>query len=219
MKSESKLPFLQISERDGDLVLTTEQGIYPEKIDKGCLIINHGKADGYSIYLFDKGSGSTQFWIRDFVGAKPVTNDDYLTKRYAELCVQFAGEGMEEGALQEDRMEIASKAINYLNETDEFDIDEFEMTALGEPDRVQKFKAFKENYEEEQGQPLKEKFSVSKKEAEKAGNRLKSKMKLDVGVAMQFSSGFVHEAERFMERGFNEDKRMEFVKIYFNTEV
>ena len=219
VKSESKVPFLQISERDGDLVLTTEQGIYPEKIDKGCLIINHGKADGYSIYLFDKGGGSTQFWIRDFVGAKPVTNDDYLPKRYAELCVAFAEEGMEEGAMQEDRMEVASKAINYLNETDEFDIDEFEMTALGEPDRVQKFKAFKENYEEEQGQPLKEKFSVSKKEAEKAGNRLKRKMKLDVGVTMQFSSGFVHEAERFMERGYDEEKRMEYVKIYFNTEV
>ena len=73
--------------------------------------------------------------------------------------------------------------------------------------------------EEEHGQPLKEKFSVSKKEAEKAGNRLKSKMKLDVGVTMQFSSGFVHEAERFMERGFDEDKRMEYVKIYFNSEV
>ncbi len=219
IKSESKVPFLQISERDGDLVLTTEQGIYPDKIDKGCLIINHGKADGYSIYLFDKGGGSTQFWIRDFVGAKPVTNDDYLTKRYAELCVAFAEEGMGEGAPQEDRMEVASKAINYLNETDEFDLNEFESTALGEPERVEQFKAYKESYEEEQGQPLKDKFSVSKKEAQKAGNKLKSKMKLDVGVTMQFSSGFVHEAERFMERGYDEDKRMEFVKIYFNTEV
>tara|TARA_R110000850_G_scaffold4202_8_gene19554 strand:- start:620 stop:1675 length:1056 start_codon:yes stop_codon:yes gene_type:complete len=219
IKSESKVPFLQISERDGDLVLTTEQGIYPDKIDKGCLIINHGKADGYSIYLFDKSGGSTQFWIRDFVGAKPVTNDDYLTKRYSELCVAFAEEGLPEGTPQEDRMAVASSAINYINESDEFDLKEFESTALKEPERIEQFEEFKESYEEEHGQPLKEKFSVSKKEAEKAGNKLKSKMKLDVGVTLQFSSGFVHEAERFMERGFDEDKRMEFVKIYFNTEV
>ncbi|MEM9280955.1 MAG: nucleoid-associated protein [Verrucomicrobiota bacterium] len=218
VKSESKVPFLQISERGGDLILTTEQGIYPEKIDKGCLILNHGKADGYSVYLFDKGGGSTQFWIRGFVGAQPVTNDDYLTKRYAELCVSFAEGGLDD-AIQEDRMAVASRAIGYLNDTEEFDLEEFEMTALGEPDRIEKFKAYKENYEEEHGQPLQEKFSVSKKEAEKAGNRLKSKMKLDVGVTMQFSSGFIHEAHRFMERGFDEEKRMEYVKVYFNTEV
>lgn len=219
VKSESKVPFLQISERDGDLVLTTEQGIYPDKIDKGCLIINHGRADGFSIYLFDKGGGNTQFWVREFVGAKPVTNDDFLTRRYGELCSAFAEKGLSEDTPREERMEVASRAMTYLNETEEFDLDEFETTALEKPERIEQFKTFKEEFEEERGEPLKESFTVSKKEAEKAENRLKSRMKLDVGVTMQFSSGFIHEAERFLERGFDEEKQMEFVKIYFHKEL
>ena len=218
VKSESKVPFLQISERDGDLVLTTEQGIYPDKIDKGCLIINHGQADGYSVYLFDKSGGSTQFWIREFVGAKPVTNDDFLTKRYSELCVAFAEKGLPDDTLQEERMAVASKGITYLNEAEQFDLKEFESAALEDPEQVEQFKTFKSDYEEEKGEPLQESFTVSKKEAEKAGNRLKSRMKLDVGVTLQFSSGFIHEASRFMERDYDEDKQMEFVKIYFNRE-
>lgn len=219
IKSESKVPFLQISERDGDLVLTTEQGIYPDKIDKGCLILNHGKADGYSVYLFDKGGGNTHFWVRDFVGAKPVKNDDFLTRRYSELCVAFAERGMPEEALQEERMAFASRGMSYLNETEEFDLEKFEETALEKPEQVEQFREFKEIYEEEKGESLQESFTVSKKEAEKAGNRLKSRMKLDVGVTMTFSSGFIHEAERFMERGRDEDKHMEYVKIYFNRET
>src|SRR5690606_16127176 len=186
VKSERRVPFLQISERDGDLVLTTEQGIYPDKIDKGCLILNHGRADGYSIYLFDKGGGNTQFWVRDFVGAKPVTNDDYLTRRFSELCVAFAQRGLPEETRQEERMEVASRTMGYLQEAEEFDLAEFEEKALAKPERIAQFEAFKTGYEEEQGEPVQEKFPVSKKEAEKAGKRLKSRMKLDVGVELRF---------------------------------
>lgn len=219
VKSESKVPFLQISEREGDLVLTTEQGIYPDKIDKGCLIINHGRADGFSVYLFDKGGGGTHFWIRDFVGAKPVTNDDFLTRRYGELCTAFAEKGLPEDTPQEERMQVASRAMNYLNESEQFDLDEFESTALEKPERIEQFKTFKEDYEEERGETLTESFTVSKKEAEKAESKLKSRMKLDVGVNMQFSSGFIHEAERFLERGYDEEKQMEFVKIWYHKEL
>lgn len=218
VKSESKVPFLQISERDGDLVLTTEQGIYPDKIDKGCLILNHGKADGYAVYLFDKSGGNTQFWVREFVGARPVTNDDFLTRRYSELCVAFAEKGLPEETPREERMAVASRAISYLNENEEFDIEEFESSTLEQPERIEQFKNFKNDYEEEHGEPLKKSFSVSKKEAEKAEKRMKSRMKLDVGVTLQFSSGFIHESDRFFDRGFDEDKGMEYVKIYFNRE-
>jgi len=219
VKSESKVPFLQISERDGDLVLTTEQGIYPDKIDKGCLILNHGRADGYSVYLFDKSGGNTQFWVREFVGAQPVTNDDFLTRRYSELCVAFAEKGLPEETPREERMAVASRAMSYMNETEEFDLEEFESSALEKPERIEQFQTFKHDYEEERGEPLKKSFSVSKKEAEKAEKRMKSRMKLDVGVTLQFSSGFIHESDRFLDRGFDEEKRMEYVKIYFNREV
>ncbi len=116
-------------------------------------------------------------------------------------------------------MAVASKAMTYMNDTEEFDLEEFETKALNEPEQVEQFKTFKQEFEEEKGEPLDESFTVSKKEAEKAENRLKSRLKLDVGVTMQFGPGFIHEAERFFERGFDEDKGMSYVKVYFHKEV
>jgi hypothetical protein len=218
VKSESKVPFLQISEEDGDLKLTTQQGIYPDKIDKGCLVVNHDGEDGYVVYLFDK-SGNTYFWNRDFVGAIPVKDDDYLTKRYSELCVSFAEKGLPEETLQEDRMQVANRAISYLADSEDFDLDEFQTVALEEPGLVERFSAYKADYEDETGQELQDRFSVSQKEAKKARNRLKSRLKLDTGVEMRFSSGFVREGERFLERGYDKEKQMKFVKVYFHNEL
>lgn len=220
VKSETTVPFLQISERDGDLRLTTEQGIYPEKIDKGCLIVNHDRAHGFSIYLFDKsGSGGTHFWNRDFVGALPVKSDDYLTKHYSKLCVAFAEKGLPEETMQEERLEVATKAIAYLEEAEEFDLGDFEQKTLATPERIEQFEAFKNEYEEEGGHALEDKFTVSKKEAKKARARLKSSLKLDVGVDIRFSSGFISQSEKFLERGFDEERGMEFVKLWYYSEV
>ncbi len=219
IKSESKVPFLQISERDGDLRLTTEQGIYPEKIDKGCLIVDHDRENGCAVYLFDKSGGNTHFWTREFVGAAPVKNDDYLTRHFSKLCMEFAEKGLPEETMQEERMDVASRTIDYLSETDDFDIDDFQAKALEKPERIEQFAAFKADYEEETGSELEDKFTVSKPEAKKAKKRLKSRLKLDVGVELRFSSGFIAQSDQFLERGHDEERDMDFVKVWFYKEV
>ena len=217
IKSESKVPFLQISVVDGDLKLSTQQGIYPDKIDKGCLILDHNRTIGYSVYLFDK-SGNTNFWNREFVGAVPVKTDDFLTRRYSELCVDFSQKGLPDEARQEERMEVAKRAIDYISEAEDFNIDEFREVALKDPATIEQFDLFKDEFEEETGTELEENFTVSKPEAAKAKKKLRGKMKLDVGVELKFSSGFIDQADALMEKGFDESKHMQFVKIYFHQE-
>jgi len=219
IKSESQVPFLQISVSEGDLKLTTQQGIYPDKIDKGCLIVNCNRAGGFSVYVFDKGGGNTHFWNREFLGAAPVKDDDYLTRRYSELCVAFAEKGLPEETRQEERLEVAKKAIDYISENEDFDLAEFQNVALVDPGLIESFTDFKTNYEEERGQELEENFTVSKTEAQKAKKRLKSMLKLDTGVQMRFASGFIDQSDLFLERGFDQDKQMQFVKVYYHKEV
>lgn len=218
IKSESKVPFLQVTATGEDLQLTTQHGIYPDKIDKGCLIVNHGKADGYKVYLFDK-SGNAQFWRCEFVNASPVQDNDYLTRRYSEMCVAFANSDTDDESMREERFDVAKKAVSYLTEAETFDMDDFSEVALVEPKVSEDFKAFKSAYEEEKvGKPLEESFVVSKKEAKKAERKINGRMQLDVGVDLKFSTGFQKSAEQFMEKGFDEEKRMKFVKIYYHAE-
>ena len=219
VKSESKAPFLQVSMVEGDLKLMMQQGIYPDKMDKGCLIINAYREDGFVVYLYDKSGGSTQFWKRDFVGAAPIKDETYHTRRFAEVAVAFAEEGMSEEVKPEERVDVANRALSYLTEAENFDMDEFSQQALGEPDLIEKFETFRKDYQEDEEVELKDKFVVEKKEAKKAKKRLKAKLKLDVGVAMNFTSGFLDDSEKFLERGFDDDKHMNFVKVFFHREV
>ena len=218
VKSESKVPFLQISVYDGDLKLTTQRGIYPDKIDKGCLIINHSKDNGFLVYMFDKGGATPHFWNRDFLGVAPRHDDDYLTKRYTELCVAFAEEGLPEEAQQEERLDLANKTISYLTESENFDIQQFKDYALKDPEVVEKFDTFKSNFEEEKGQSLDDQFTVAKPVAEKARRRLKGKIKTDTGAQVYFNSKFINESSKYLQRGFDDSKQMHFLKIYYNQE-
>ncbi|MEE2808136.1 MAG: nucleoid-associated protein [Verrucomicrobiota bacterium] len=217
IKSENKVPFLQISDRNGDLTLTTQHGIYPDKVDKGCLILNYQKEKGYIVYLFDK-SGNTQFWNKDFVAAVPIRDEDYLTKKLGELCINFANKGLDSETDQNTRMMVANRALNYLNESDDFEIDNFER-ALGEPELVDQFTSFKKQYEENAGNNIKDQFTISKKEANKAQKRLKKRMKLDTGADLTFTSKFLDQSENLLEQGWDENKGMNYVKIYFGEEL
>src|SRR5690606_8206326 len=96
LKSESVVPFLSISARDGDLQLHTEQGINPEKIDKGCLILDHLPNKGYYVLTFDRSGTDSRFWVRDFLGVLPVTDPSFLTKNYANMAVAFMEKEKEE---------------------------------------------------------------------------------------------------------------------------
>ncbi len=218
IKSESKVPFLQIAVMDGDLRLVTQHGIYPDKIDKGCLVINHNREGGYLVYVFDKSGGATHFWIHDFLGVSPADDDDYHTRRYSEMCVAFAEKGLPEDVRAEERVEIANRAFDYIDEHQEFDLQEFKQVALEEPELIEQFADFKAVYEDERGEQLNDSFVVVKEAAEKAKKKLKARLKLDTGVDIRFSSGFVKQSDLFLERGFDDDKHMRFVKIYFHEE-
>ena len=218
IKSESKVPFLQISEEDGDLRLRTQQGIYPDKIDKGCLVVNHNRENGYAVYLFDKSGNNPMFWNRDFVCALPEKNDDFLTRRYSELCVAFAENGLPEETAKEERFDVADRAITYIAENESFDLDEFQEVALKEPEQIERFQAFKSDYEEEAGQELTPTFTVSKPEAKKARKRLKGVVKLDTGVVLKFTTKFIDEAHALMEKGYDGKRKMKYMKVYYFEE-
>jgi len=219
IKSESRVPFLEVSDSDGNLQLITHRGISPEKIDKGCLIINHDKEGGYLVYTFDKASSDAHFWMRDFLGVKFRKGGDYMTKRYADMAVTFAKEGLPEDMEAEKKYRVANRAMNYFEERDEFDLKGFREEALKEPDIIEQFDEFRGNQDEEDGAKLDETFTIDKKVAKKAGNKFRSTIKLDTGVNISFAPAFKESDDDVIERGVDEAKEMKYIKIYYHDEI
>ncbi len=221
LKAESVVPFLSISARNGDLQLSTEQGINPDKIDKGCLILNCFAELGYYILTFDRSGAESRFWVRDFLGVQAVPDDAFLTNTYTNLAVSFleqaqpAGEGE---APAEDRQAAARDAIAYFEAKETFDLEEFESEVLKTPEAVAQFAEHRSRVEEQQGAPLEKSFGISKKDVSKAKKKIGTVLKFDTGVELHLKPTFSDRHAGVLERGFDDDKQMKFVKVYYNKE-
>ena len=217
LKAESMVPFLSISTHEGDLQLSTEHGINPEKIDKGCLIVDRYADQGYYVLTFDRAGAESRFWVRDFLGVQPVPDSAFLTQSYAEMAVSFlAEEHAAEAAVPEETCTAAQEAIAYFDERETFDLREFEEEVLKTPEAVAKFTEHRTKVEEEQGVPLQTSFEISKKSVSKARKKIGAVLKLDTGVDIHIKSTFA--SQDVVERGFDEEKSMNYIKVYYNEE-
>ncbi len=225
LKSESVVPFLSISTRDGDLELHTEQGINPEKIDKGCLVLNHLASKGYHIFIFDRSGTDSRFWVRDFLGVVPITDSPFLTNKYANMAVSFLEKEKKEKPKADDdsppwdTASAARDAISYFEEKKNFSLREFEEEVLKTPEAKAKFAEHRSKVEEEQGQRLEDSFEISKKDVTKAKNKIKTVMKLDTGAEVRLKPALAARPDTVLEHGYDEVRKMKFIKIYFNEDL
>ncbi|MFM2176608.1 MAG: hypothetical protein RL015_706 [Verrucomicrobiota bacterium] len=220
LKSESVTPFLTITTENGDLRISTEQGIHPEKIDKGCLIIDHWQNKGYYVLTFDRSGTDARFWTRDFLGVEAVPDAAFLTNAYAKMAVSFVEEQKpEEDTPPWETCNTARQALDYFEERESFDLQEFEQEVLKTPDAMEKFQQHRARVEEEQGQPLETRFEISKKDVSKAKKRISAVLKLDTGVEIHVKSTLSTENDPVLERGYDERKGMKFIKVYYNQDL
>ncbi len=227
LKSESVSPFLSISAHEGDLQLNTEHGINPEKIDKGCLILDHLERKGYYSLTFDRAGSESRFWVRDFLGVAPIPDSSLLSKRVAEMAVQAVTPEPStdtEGASSSENPpwavnDTAKEALSYFDDKKQFSLQEFEEQALRTPEAKAKFREEKQRLEEEEGVKIEEGFDISKKDVVKAKKLMKNIMKLDTGVEIKLKPKVVNNPDAVLEKGYDEEKKKSYIKIYFNKDL
>jgi hypothetical protein len=218
LKSETVTPFLSIVAKDGDLKLNTEHGINPEKIDKGCLIVNHEAENGYFVLTFDRAGQESRFWVRDFLNVVPYTDPSFLTQQYAQMAATFVEKEMRQKSTPEEACVAAGKALDFFENQEKFDLKDFEVKVLKEPALVAKFAEHRELAEKEHGMPLSNKFDISQRELAKAKKKINAVVKLDTGVEIHLRpTGGGNPPP--IERGYDEAKGMKFIKVYFNKDL
>ena len=220
LKSDSVVPFLTITPRNGDLQLSTEHGINPDKIDKGCLILDYWPEKGYYVLTFDRSGSDSRFWVREFLGVEAVPDAAFLTNAYAKMAVSFLEEqkSADDDTPPWETANAAKDALDYFEDREKFELQEFERDVLKDPDTIAQFGEHRARIEEEQGQPLETSFDISKKDLTKAKKRIAAVLRLDTGVEIHIKPGS-SESDPQIERGYDDKKGMKFVKVYYNRDV
>lgn len=217
-KSENKETYLKVYPEQGAFKIDyEEQAINIHKLDKGCLILNIEGTEGFKVLAIDQTNKQQEavYWKDDFLRVK-VRNDIYhQTGNVLQLCKKFVNEQLEESFEMEraDKIGLLNKAMGYFKEKEAFDMDEFTEEVLGNPQAVDLFKTYKDNFEGEFEMAIPDQFEISGQAVKQQAKNFKSILKLDKNFHV-----YVHGKREYLEKGFDEDRNMNYYKLYFEKE-
>lgn len=215
-KSESKETFLKVQQFDNGLDVGTESGVNINKLDKGCLIFNTERDFGFKVCAIDNTNHSEAvYWKESFLQVKPRDDSYYQTLNYMEACKGFVKNvfNADNNVASADQAEILNKTASFFKQNEVFKEEVFFAEVLVSPEVVELFNDYKETYQEQTKVALNGDFSIASEVAKKMQKHFKSVLKLDKNFHV-----YLHGDRSLVEKGFDQDKGMNFYKLYFNSE-
>lgn len=217
-KTETKVNFLKLNSGQNGYEIEFEEGLNPsEGFDKGCLIFNLGKREGYQLYIIDNQNGSSQeaqYWKDAFLKVKAASDEYSNTKNYLSICKEFLANQLPEEfeVTKTDQIDLLNRSISYFKENDSFDEKEFTRTVFANSEITKSFKSFKADYLERNEIEIEEQFDVSSSAVKKQARIFKSVLKLDSNFHI-----YIHGDKTLIEKGIEKNGR-KYYKIYYEEE-
>ncbi len=216
-KSENKEIFLKVYLKEQNFELGAQEGINIKKLDKGCLIFNTEQNDGYKVCSIDninKGN-EARFWVDDFLGLQPREDNYYFTRNYLEMCKGFVDNvyNKDHEVPRSDQISMLNRSLEFFNTKENFNEANFEHEVIGQPEVIEAFKDYKENYKEDCSVPLREEFDISKSAVKGQKSTFKSILKLDKNFHV-----YIHGRHDYVERGYDQQKGLNYYTLYYEIE-
>lgn len=216
-KSENKDTFIEIDQVMDGFEMESKQGININKLDKGCLIFNREKDEGYILSIIDntnKGSDA-KYWKDDFLGVIVRNNDFHQTSQFLGIAKQFVTKQLDENfeVNKTDKIDFLNRSVDYFKSRDTFDKQEFEEEVFGDGNVIESFRQFDQIYREENEVELADNFGISAQAVKKQARVFKSVLKLDKNFHI-----YIHGDKRLIEPGVDENGR-KYYKIYYENEA
>lgn len=216
-KSESRDTFLKVNPTADSFDIYSEDGINISKLDKGCIIFNNEKEKGYMVATVDnlsKGNDAL-YWKDEFLKVR-VREDEYFhTKNVMNMCKNFVNEHLPKQYEidKADQADILNKSMKFLKEKETFDFNEFSEEVMQEPEMIDTLKEYKNTYEYEQDINISNEFEISNPAVKKQSRVFKSVIKLDKNFHI-----YVHGNRQYIQKGFDEEKGLNYYQVYFENE-
>ena len=91
------------------------KGVKLQKIDKGCLILQTDRSDGYRVFSIDNNSYDANYWKKSFLDIEEVMNDSYQTKHHLGMLSTFSNTMKDEKNTYVQK-DFISQGIKLFNE-------------------------------------------------------------------------------------------------------
>ena len=214
-KSENKDTFLKVLREGGNFNLESEQGINIKKLDKGCLIFNKERENGYVVAVVDNTNRGVdaQYWIDDFLHVRQRKDEYANTENVMAMAKHFITKELpkEFEVPKADQIDLLNRSLQFFKEKDTFDIEDFANEVIEQPEVIESFKNYKKTFEEERSMEIDDGFAISQHAFKKQQRSYKRIIRLDKKIQIIIDGNRDH-----VEQG--EDEKGKYYKVYYNTE-
>lgn len=218
-KSELKHDFLQFEEKGNDLDILLQQGVNLNKLDKGCLIFNLKKEEGYKILSVDANRYDTKYWLEHFLGVEAFADENFYTKKYMKFCQDFAKDVVRPAEDKKEEVMFMNRAVNHFAKNDEFEESAFLNEVIENPALIPEFKHYKTEKAPKYHIEDLTTFPIANTAVSAARKKMKNLISLDTNIQIKMDFINPESAEKFVEKGWDEEKQMYYYLVYFNKET
>ncbi len=217
-KTESKNRYLKLQGDKNGYEFVPDEGIDPSKMDKGCIVFNAQQDEGFLVHVIDRTSkgSEAQFWKDTFLKIKAAADNYHATEDYIKLCKEFIEVGVpaEYEVERVQQIEMMNKSVAYFKQNDQFEKESFEQQVFNDPELIQSFRRYEDQYESERDLQFNDSFDISDAAVKRNAKIMKTVLKLDKNFHV-----YIHGDRERIERGYDAATGMNFYKIYFEEEA
>lgn len=218
-KSENKNTYLKVAQNQEKFELNYEKGIDVTKLDKGCLIFNVDKQNGFKLMVVDavRSDQEAVYWKDEFLQTQSVQDEAFHTKSYLNVCKDYCRNVLGEQADKTEQIAFLKESVKYFENKKDFTLGDFAQKVLKEPEQINSFTNYVKAYEEQQGVEYDRAFKIEGAVVKKEKKKFNDFISLDTDIEIRIK-GSGTENQQFVEKGFDEQKGMHFYKVFFNKE-
>ena len=217
-KSELKHDFLQFEENEHNLEILIRQGININKLDKGCIVFNTSKEEGYKVLSVDSNRYDAKYWLENFLGVAPLTDENFYTKNYLKFCQNFAKDVVLPAEDKQQEVMFMNRAVNHFAKNDNFEETSFLNEVMENPELIPEFKHYKVEKGPKYSIEDVSNFDIANKAVSDARKKIKNVINLDTNIQIKMDFINPESAEKFVEKGWDEERQMYYYLVSFNKE-
>jgi len=217
-KSEIKQEFLQFSEKENQLEAYLQQGVNLNKLDKGCIIFDVKKEEGYKVLSVDSNKYDTRYWLENFLSVNAFEDDNFYTKKYLKFCQDFAKDVVFPAEDKKEEVLFMNRAVHHFAKNDNFEESAFMNDVIENPNLISEFNNYKTEKAPKYSIEDLTSFPIANTAVTAARKKIKNVINLDTHIQIKMDFINPESADKFVEKGWDEEKQMYYYLVYFNKE-
>ena len=212
-KSENKDTFLKVYHKGEGFEIESERGVNINKLDKGCLIFNTEKENGYLLAIVDNTNKGVEakYWTDDFLHVRLHKDSYNQTQNMLSLCKNFVAQlPTDNGKL--GKATYINRSLDALKD-ETINVNTFAERVFEKPELISEFRQYKENYQRQLDVDIDDDFKAAPKAVNHRYTGAMTTIKLDKNFDIS-----IHGGEQYVVRGYDEERGMYYYQLFFKEE-